>query len=534
MQDYPLTIDHFFNRAERLFAHKEIVTSTATGIHRTTYGDWAARSRRIPAALQQLGVKPGERVGTFAWNTHRHLELWYAVPMSGAVLHTLNIRLFADQLAYVINHAEDKVIFVDRSLMKALWNVKDKLTTVKTFIVMDDGIGDLPPKDPRVIDYEDLLAGSGKPLSFPDKDENSPASMCYTSGTTGNPKGVMYTHRSLVLHTMGVMMSSSIGVSERDSILPVVPMFHANAWGLAHASVAAGSKLIMPGAFLSGKNLANLIESEKVTVAAGVPTIWMALLPELKGRDVSSLRVIPCGGSAVPRALSEAYRVQVGLPLLQAWGMTETSPVGSICHLGSAQDNLSDDKKAAVRTTVGIPVPLVDVRIVDDDGKEGAWDGITRGELQCRGPYIAASYYKIPHDVKSFSSDGWFCSGDVATISKEGYITIVDRTKDLIKSGGEWVSSVEVECEIMAHPKIAEACVIAVHSHKWMERPMACVVLKPNEQLTHEELIEFLTPRMSKWWLPDATEFIKEIPKTSVGKFSKKDLRTRFEKKSVP
>jgi fatty-acyl-CoA synthase len=532
MMDFPLTLSLLFGRAERLFAHKEIVTATATGIERTTYGAWAERTRRLGGVLDALGISESGRVATFAWNTARHLELYFAPPCTGRVAHTLNIRLFPDQLVYIANHAEDEVVFVDRSLVKLLWPVVDQLESIRHYVVMDDGDGEVPD-DPRILDYEELLAAA-EPVEFDISDEYRAASMCYTSGTTGHPKGVVYTHRSTVLHTMGAMAADSLGANERDTILPVVPMFHANAWGLAHAAVATGAKLVQPGPNLQPKALAELMELERVTIAAGVPTIWMGVLPELDGRDLSCLRAIPCGGSAVPRSLSEGYRQKIGLPILQAWGMTETSPIASVGHIHSGDLDRSDDEKADIRTSVGTVVPGVEFRVVAPETTDHLpWDGETSGELQVRGPWVTAGYYKRPDATDSFTDDGWLRTGDVATVSPTGYVRLVDRTKDLIKSGGEWVSSVEVENEIMAHPKVAEAAVIAVQSRRWMERPMACVVLHEGEELTYDELIEFLAPRMAKWWLPDAMEIVDEVPKTSTGKFSKKTLRDRFEAYTV-
>ncbi len=531
MMDVPLTLDPLFERAETLFADKELVTATASGIERTSYGRWAERTRLLGGALDDLGVSSQGRVATFAWNTDRHLELYFAAPCSGRVLHTLNIRLFAEQVTYIANHAEDEVIFADRSLLPALWPLVDTMDTVRHVVVMDDsggGAGPDVPDDPRIVDYEDLISAAS-PAGFRVASETQAASMCYTSGTTGEPKGVVYSHRSTYLHTLAAMLVDSAGVCESDVILPVVPMFHANAWGLAHAAVAAGAKLVNPGPNLAPKPLAELIETERVTVAAGVPTIWMGVLGELEGRDVSSLRAIPCGGSAVPKALSEGYRQAVGLPILQAWGMTETSPLCSIAHIRSGQQDLDDDAKADLRTTVGTILPTVEFRICEPDTTdELPRDGESSGELHVRGPYVTGSYYNRPDAADSFTADGWLRTGDVATCDPDGYIRLVDRTKDLIKSGGEWISSAEVENEIMSHPKVAEAAVVAVASERWMERPMACVVPVEGETVTHDELIEYLTPRMAKWWLPSATRIIDEVPKTSTGKFSKKTLRDRF------
>ncbi|MEA2506292.1 MAG: hypothetical protein QOH48_910 [Actinomycetota bacterium] len=533
MQDYPLTLPHVFHRAEKLFARSRISTVTHTGMQRLSYGEWAERVRRLGGALDILEVSESGRVGTFAWNTGRHLELYFAVPCSGRVLHTLNIRLFPEQIAYVANHAEDEVIFVDSSLLAVLWPLASQMPSVRHFVVMDDGKGE-PPDDPRVVDYEELLS-EAKSIDFHVEDERRAAAMCYTSGTTGNPKGVLYSHRSTVLHSLGINTADCLAISERDVLMPIVPMFHANAWGTPYAGVFAGADFVMPGPDLSPQAIVNLFEREKVTISAGVPTIWMALVPLLDGRDLSSVRTITSGGSAVPKALSEAYRAKIGVPLFQGWGMTETSPLGSLSWVKSTLADRSEDELADLGAKQGLPLPCVDARIVDvDTGDEVAWDGQSFGELQVRGPWIASAYYKDTSGEEKFTTDGWLRTGDVATMDEEGYIHLVDRTKDVIKSGGEWVSSVDLENEIMAHPKVAEAAVIGVHHPKWQERPLACVVVGEGEELTKDEILEFLGPRVAKWWMPDDVVFIDEIPKTSVGKFSKKDLRARFSHYALP
>jgi fatty-acyl-CoA synthase len=526
MSSFPLTLPHVFHRAERMFGDKRIVTATPRGRERTTYAEWADRTRRLAGALDALGISGDGRVGTFAWNTARHLELYFAAPCSGRVLHTLNVRLFPEQLAYIVAHAEDEVIFADRSLMRLLAPHLDAFDTVRHVVVMDDGEGEVPD-DPRIVDYEELIAGA-TPARFADGDEQRAAAMCYTSGTTGNPKGIVYSHRSTVLHSMGAMLADSLAVNERDVILPVVPMFHANAWGLGQAGVMAGSDFVMPGPDLSPRAIADLIEEEGVTLAAGVPTIWMGVLHELDGRDFSSLQRIVCGGSAVPKALSEAYRERLGMPLLQAWGMTETSPLGSVARMRSSLAGLPEEEQANYRATQGVAQPLMEVRILDPEGEELPWDGEARGELQVRGPWVAAEYYNDDRSAESFTTDGWLRTGDVATITPEGYIRLVDRTKDVVKSGGEWISSVELENEIMAHPKVKEAAVIGIPDERWGERPLACVVPEPGAELDADEVRDFLEGRVARWWVPERVEFIEEIPKTSVGKFSKKTLREQF------
>jgi fatty-acyl-CoA synthase len=530
MQDRPLSLTHVFHRAEQYFGHKSIVTATADGETRTTIAEWAERVRRLATVLDTLEVGADGRVGTFCWNTGRHLELYLAAPCTGRVLHTLNIRLFPEQLVYIANHAEDEVVFVDRSLLPVFWPLVDQLESVRHVVVLDDGADVEVPTDSRVHDYEELLAAAA-PFEgrFPVVDENTAAAMCYTSGTTGNPKGVVYSHRSAVLHSLIALTVDAMGLSERDVVLPIVPMFHANAWGLPYGCLLAGSDMVMPGPNMSPQAIVELLEKYKVTITGGVPTIWMGVLPLLPDHDVSSLRTILCGGSAVPRSLSEAYREAIGVPMLQAWGMTETSPIATVSSARSHHAGWTEDERADARARQGVPAPLVDIRLVDpDSGEVQPWDDKATGEVQAAGPWIAKEYYRGEGGGAQFTDDGWLRTGDVAAGDRYGSIRLVDRTKDLIKSGGEWIGSVELENEIMAHPKVAEAAVIAIPHEKWVERPLACVVVKPGETVTGEEIIEFLTPRVAKWWLPDAVEFIDEVPKTSVGKFSKKTLREKF------
>jgi fatty-acyl-CoA synthase len=529
MQDFPLTLPHLFHRCERLFPTKALVTVTHTGIEHTDYGHWAERTRRLAGVFTTLGLAPDARVGTFAWNTARHLELYFAAPCTGRVLHTLNIRLFSDQLIYVANHAEDEVIFCDRSLLSVLWPLIDDMKTVRHVVVMDDGGGDIPD-DPRIRDYEVLLA-EAEPQEFSVTDEGRAAAICYTSGTTGNPKGVVYSHRSSFLHTMAMLYADGAAISESDVILPVVPMFHANAWGDPYAAILSGASLIMPGPDLSPAAIVRLIRDYKVTVAAAVPTIWMGVLPLLdQGEaDFSSVRTILSGGSAIPRPLMEGYQ-RHGVVITHAWGMTETSPVASVCHIKTTLGPLDAAGELAVRLTQGLPAAGLEVRVVAPGTiEELPWDGTTTGELQARGPWVAREYYRLEGSEDSpLTPDGWLHTGDVASIDAEGYIRLVDRTKDLVKSGGEWISSVELENAIMGHPAVAEAAVVGVYHPKWDERPLACVVLQEGASLSCEELREFLSGKVAHWWMPDDVVIIDAVPRTSVGKFDKKVLRDRF------
>jgi fatty-acyl-CoA synthase len=530
MQDTPLTTNWIFDRGGRYFGTKPVVTNTAVGIERCTLAHVQDQARRIAAVIDGFGVSGDGRVGTFAWNSARHLALYFAIPGTGRVMHTLNIRYFADQLIYTVNHAEDEAIFVDRSLLPLFATYLPDLKSVRHVVVMNDGADVDLPDDDRVVTFEDALAGV-EPIDFTDRvtDERQGAAICYTTGTTGSPKGVLYSHRSMWLHSNAALLTSTLGLRETDRVLPVVPMFHANAWGLPYAAVMAGASLVMPGPDLTPPTLLKLIESEGVTVAAGVPTIWMCMVPRLKDHDLTSLRAIMCGGSAVPKALSEAWRSAIGIPITQAWGMTETSPIASVWIERSEIADLSEDEKAELRTSVGIAPPGVELRIVDSESREELpWDDETAGELECRGPWVASQYYRTDEPGEQFSADGWLRTGDVASISPLGYIRLVDRTKDLVKSGGEWISSVRLENEIMSHPKVAEAAVIAIAHPKWSERPLACVVLKDGETADTQEIRDFLAERLGKWHVPDDVVFIDEVPKTSVGKFSKKTLRDRF------
>jgi fatty-acyl-CoA synthase len=526
MQDYPLTTQHMLWRLERLFDRKEIVTKRETELHRYRYGDLAERVYRLANVLTRLGVKQGDRVATLAWNNYRHLELYYAIPCMGAVLHTLNLRLFPDQLEFTIRDAEDTVLFVDKTLIPVLNQVAGHIPSVRAIVVLNDG-GPLPEHGlGDTLDYETLMAAESADFSWPELDERSAAAMCYTSGTTGNPKGVVYSHRSQFLHTMCVLQKDCLGVGESDVLLPVVPMFHANSWGLPYAAGMSGCKLIFPDRFMGdGATILDLAESEGATILGGVPTIWINLLGQMQktGRRLPRVHTVICGGSAIPRALMEGMD-QLGLRMLHAWGMTETSPIGSV---GVVRSWVTDADALDMRLKQGVPAPGVEIRIADlATGEELPWDGVAFGEIQCRGPWIASGYHNDA-DPGKITDDGWFRTGDVATMDPDGYITIVDRTKDVIKSGGEWISSVELEGAIMAHPKVLEAAVIGLSHSRWQERPVAYVVTKPEfrGQVTADEVREFLGDKVARWWLPDEIRFIEEIPKTSTLKFDKKALR---------
>jgi fatty-acyl-CoA synthase len=522
--DHPLTLQLILERMRRVYADSEVVGVRGEERSSISYGDLTERADRLCRALEALGVRSGDRVATFAWNTPEHLEAYLAVPCMGAVLHTVNVRLFADQVAYVVNHAQDEVVIVDDSLVPVLEELAPQLETVRHYVVMGAGEGGALP---NALGYEELLADQEPGYAYPELDDRQAAGLCYTSGTTGNPKGVLYSHRSNILHALGQCMADSLGVRSDDRVMPVVPMFHANAWGIPYSSAMTGADLVMPGSDLSGAALARLIEAERVTVSGAVPTIWLDLLRHADEHhpDLSSLRVVICGGSAVPLTLMQQFEERHGVRILQAWGMTETSPLGSVAHPPTGVD---DDEQWRYRATAGRPAPLVEARLVRDGGTEVPWDGESTGELEVRGPWVARAYYEDEGSADKFD-EGWLRTGDIAAIDPRGYILLSDRAKDVIKSGGEWISSVELENEIMAHPAVREAAVIACPDERWGERPLACVVTEEGAELTVEELHAHLGSRVAKWWLPDALAIIDEVPKTSVGKFDKKLLRSRLE-----
>ena len=532
IMDYPLTLTQLFERSRKLFHKKTMATRVpGHGLQRYTYADYADRVARLSAALARLGLQKGDRVGTFAWNSHRHMEVYFAAPLMGMVLHTVNIRLSPQDLTYIINHAGDKILIVDASLWHLLEPIRKDLKTVTHVIVMKDTpSGEIPA---GAMDYEALLADAKPVETWPTLNETDAAGMCYTSGTTGHPKGVLYTHRGIYLHCFGSSTVDVLGICERDVILHIVPMFHANAWCVPFAGVMNGSTQIFGGPNPQPRDIIEIVHHERVTVVGAVPTVWIAIQGILEKEpqwDISSIRCIPIGGSAAPKTLIELFDKKYGAYMLHAWGMTEMSPLGTVCRPRSYMDSLPEDERYNVRAKQGAIVAGVDMRIVDDAGKIQPWDGKSVGEIQVRGPWITSGYYNNPAGAAQFTEDGWFRTGDVASIDPDGYVQITDRTKDLIKSGGEWISSVDMESTIMGHPKVLEAAVIAVPHPQWVERPLACVVPKPEfkDSLTESEILDYLKPLVAKWWLPDEVRFIEAVPKTSVGKFDKKALRERF------
>lgn len=536
MMNTPLTMSTLMDRGPELAPENEIVSRTRDGVHRYTYADLGRRSRQLANALHKLGVKQGDRVATLAWNGYRHLEIYYAVPCMGAVLHTLNLRLSSADLEYIINHAEDSVICVDQDLLPLLENLAGKLPTVRHVIVMSN-TGDFKTSFSPAHDYEKLIADEPAEYTWPEIDENSPMGLCYTSGTTGKPKGVMYTHRSNYIHTITGGLPDLLGLTRSDTIMAVVPMFHANAWGLPYIATMLGLKQVFPGPMMDGASVCQLIQDEKVTFTGGVPTIWLGVMNELQQNpgkyDLSCLKQMVCGGSAPPRALIDWFESNLGVDFVQAWGMTETSPLGTVTRLKPRMKDWPKEKKLDIKQRAGIHAPGLRISIVDDAGNEVAHDGTAMGRLLIKGPWIAATYYKEDPTPDKFPN-GWLDTGDVATIDPEGYMSIADRSKDLVKSGGEWISSVDLENAIMAVPGVAEAAVIAVNHSKWQERPLACVVTKPGATLTREDIYNHLEQQFAKWWMPDDIVFIETVPKTSVGKFDKKVLRNQFADYKLP
>ncbi len=537
MMDQPLTISALLTFAEQNHGESEIVTRTVEGpIHRHTYRDAARRSRQLAGALQRLGVRDGDRVGTLAWNTHRHFELYYGVSGMGAVLHTINPRLFPDQIAYIIGHAEDSFLFFDLTFLPLVEQLAPKLRGVRGFVAMTDRAHMPTSALHGLLCYEDLLAAEDGAFAWPKLDENAASSLCYTSGTTGNPKGVVYSHRSTVLHSWAVCMPDAMGLSSTSVILPVVPMFHVNAWGLAYAGPMSGAKLVMPGAGLDGERLCEMLRTEGVTFSAGVPTVWLGMLaymdahPEIK---LPALKTLLIGGSAMPRAMLEVFETKHGIDALHAWGMTEMSPIGVVGRLLPKHAGWPRERRLAQQAKQGRAVFGVEMKIVDDDNRSLPRDGKAFGNLKVRGPWIARSYFR-GEGGEILDKDGWFDTGDVATIDADGYMQITDRSKDVIKSGGEWISSIDLENVAVGFPGVAEACVIGVPHEKWGERPLLLAVCKPDQTIDTTALLAFFDGKVAKWWRPDEALVVKELPHTATGKLLKAKLREQFRAHRLP
>ena len=529
-QDYQLTIPAILKRADELYGEREIVTRRPDkSFHRYTYADFVSRTKKLTVALKGLGVESGDRVGTLAWNAYQHLEAYFGVPCSGGVVHTLNPRLHEDDLAYIANHAEDKVFMVDEPLLPIFEKFRENAETVQHVIVFN--YGDEPVPD-GMISYEELIEGADAgDFEYPEFDERQAAALCYTSGTTGRPKGSLYSHRGVVLHSMMSAMGNAFSLSDNDVVLPVVPMFHVNAWGLPYTATLTGSKQVLPGQHLDPASLMEDYEQEKVTFTAGVPTVFLAMLQALDKEpgkhDLSALHSMVIGGSAAPKGVIKAYKESHGIEVVHAWGMTEMDPIGSVAHITPEIKALSEEEQLEYKAKQGYPTPFVEVRVYGDEGPV-PWDGETMGELEVRGPSIIKSYFNTEEGDDKFSEGGWFRTGDIVTIDQYGFIKITDRDKDLVKSGGEWISSVELENALMAHPAVSQAAVIAIPHEKWDERPLAVIVLKEGESTTADDLREHLEGDFARWWLPDAYEFVDEIPQTATGKFLKMKLREQF------
>jgi fatty-acyl-CoA synthase len=526
--DYQLTLPAMLRRAEALYGPKEIVTRRPDkSFHRYTYADFVRRVKKLAVALGELGLEKSDRVATMAWNNHQHLEAYFGVPCSGMVLHTINPRLSPDDLAYIIGHAEDRVLLIDESMVKLLDGFRNRVELDHVFVLSSDG-----PAPEGLESYEDLLSGADEErFEYPDFDENDAAAMCYTSGTTGRPKGALYSHRAICLHSMASAMTDMLGIAEHDVVMPVVPMFHVNAWGLPFTCTLVGAKQVLPGPHLDPESLLEDMANERVTVTAGVPTIFFGVLRQLDedpdAYDLSSVRAMIIGGSAAPEGMIRAFDDRHGLHVLHAWGMTETTPLGTVCKLSSKMDEEPEDERYRIRATQGLPGAFIEVRARGDEGFV-PWDGESMGELEVRGPWVSGAYFNTEEGSDKFTDDGWFRTGDIVTIEPSGYVEIQDRTKDLIKSGGEWISSVALENSLMAHDAVAEAAVIAFPDERWGERPLGVVVLKEGAEATEQELLSHLESDHPRWSLPDAIEFVDEIPHTATGKALKIALRERY------
>jgi fatty-acyl-CoA synthase len=538
MMQQPLLISSFITHAERHHGEQEVVSRRVEGdIHRTTYRALAARSRQVAKALAALGVQAGDRVGTLAWNGYRHMELYYGVSGSGAVLHTLNPRLHPDQVVYIADHAEDQVLFFDLTFLPLVAAVAGRTKSVRHWVAMTDRAhlpADAAEKIPNLLVYEELLAAQDDRYDWPSFDENTASSLCYTSGTTGNPKGVLYSHRSTVLHAMAAALPDCLALAAADCVLPVVPMFHVNSWSIVYAAPMTGAKLVLPGAGLDGKSLYELFEAEGVTVSAGVPTVWQGLLAyvDANGLKFSTMRRSAIGGSACPPAMIRKFLDEYEVRVIHAWGMTEMSPIGTAAAFKGKHIRQSRDERFAVMATQGRAVYGVDMKIVDEAGKEMAWGDGTSGAVMVRGPWIIGSYFK--NEGGDPLQDGWFPTGDVARIDADGYMQITDRSKDVIKSGGEWIGSIDLENIAMAHPAVAMAACIAAHHPKWDERPLLVVMKKPGAEVTRDELLAFYEGKIAKWWTPDDVVFVDAIPLGATGKMQKMKLREMLKDYKLP
>jgi len=539
MQDRPLLISSLIEHANTFHARTEIVSRTPEGpIRRSSWGQVRQRAKQVANALKQLGVQPGDRVGTLAWNSDRHLALYFGVSGSGAVLHTVNPRLFPEQIDYIVNHAEDQVLFFDVGFAPLVAKLAPRFKTVRHFVAMTDR-ATMPSADiPNLLCWQDLVEGQSADFTWPEFDERTASSLCYTSGTTGNPKGVLYSHRSTMLHTLMELAPDTFGVSSEETVMLIVPMFHANAWGTPYAAAMAGTKLVLPGPHLDGASVYQLMKDERVTFSQGVPTVWLMLFqhvdahPGLDPKELG-LKRVGIGGSAVPRAMLERFETQFGAEVVQGWGMTETSPIGVISKLLPKHLALPHEELVKIKLKQGRGVWGVDLKLVGDDGQVVPWDGVSRGHLHVRGPWIASGYFKGEGGTK-LDAEGFFPTGDVATIDPDGYLQLVDRAKDVIKSGGEWISSIDVENAAMGHPAVAEAAIIGVAHPKWQERPLLLVVRRPGQEVTREQLLDFLSTRMAKWWLPDDVVFVTELPHTATGKLLKTRLREQYQDHVLP
>ncbi|MGA8004696.1 MAG: 3-(methylthio)propionyl-CoA ligase [Burkholderiales bacterium] len=536
MMDAPLLITDLIRHADRHHGETEIVSKTVEGgIHRYTYREAHRRSRRLANALAALGVKPSDRVATLAWNGYRHFEIYYAVAGSGAVIHTINPRLFPDQIVYIANHAEDKYVFFDLTFLPLVEKLAPQLKTVKGFVLMTDA-AHMPKQSsiPNLLCYETLLEAQNDGFEWPQLDERTAACLCYTSGTTGNPKGVLYAHRSTILHAYAAALPDALNLSARDVVLPVVPMFHVNAWGLPYSCALTGTKLVFPGPHLDGKSLHELFETERVTMSAGVPTVWLGLLNYMKESKLkfSTLKGVVIGGSACPPAMIRAFQEDYGVNVLHAWGMTEMSPLGTVCTFKEKHMTMDKEARYALQGKQGRAIFGVDMRIVGQDGEELPMDGKAFGDLQVRGPWVIQRYFK--DEGGDPLKDGWFPTGDVATLDPDGYMQITDRSKDVIKSGGEWISSIDLENVAVAHPAIAEAAVIGVKHPKWDERPIVVAVKKPGQEVSKEDLLKFFEGKIARWWMPDDVVFVKELPHTATGKLSKLTIRQQLKDYRLP